>query len=122
MRLKIFRFRVPGVCAQQPRPRPRAHQLRDPEVDCGGAAAPQESSYPGPAAGTGRAAQAGPGQCYRWRTLINISRSKKTKMLLKCVEVSEIFTIYIFLFQFRRFLHSSGLSQLDFLYRVEQVR
>ena len=43
-------------------------------------------------------------------------------MLLKCVEVSEIFTIYIFLFQFRRFLHSSGLSQLDFLYRVEQVR
>ena len=54
---------------------------------------------------------------------INISRSKKAKMLLKCVEVSEIFTIfYIFLFQFRRFLHSSGLSQLDFLYRVEQVR
>ena len=62
-------------------------------------------------------------QCYRWRTLINISHSKKAKMLLKCVEVSEIFTIfYIFLFQFRRFLHSSGLSQLDFLYRVEQVR
>ena len=61
-------------------------------------------------------------QCYRWRTLINISRSKKAEMLLKCVEVSEIFTIYIFLFQFRRFLHSSGLSQLDFLYRVEQVR
>lgn len=50
------------------------------------------------------------------------SQCYRAKMLLKCVEVSEIFTIYIFLFQFRRFLHSSGLSQLDFLYRVEQVR
>ena len=58
--------------------------------------------------------------CVKVEELLIKSLCKKTKILLKCVEVSEIFTY--FLFQFRRFLHSSGLSQLDFLYRVEQVR